>query len=65
MVNSALVYYICIMIKKEYIGAYFMLKNVWSGVIKDDPKNIKLYKKLKLPIFEEKVKDATKKEPSK
>lgn len=53
------------MIKKEYIGAYFMLKNVWSGVIKDDPKSIKLYKKLKLPIFEEKVKDATKEKPSK
>ena len=67
MVNSALVYYICIMIKKEYIGALFTLRGVWSGVIKDDPKNIKLYRKLKLPIFEPKVKvkDAIKKESSK
>lgn len=67
MGNSALVYYICIMIKKEYIGALFTLRGIWSGVIKDDPKSIKLYRKLKLPIFEHKVKvkDATKEKPSK
>ena len=55
------------MIKEIYIGSTFTLRGVWSGVIKDDPKSIKLYRKLNLPIFEPKVKvkDATKKESSK
>ena len=55
------------MIKKEYIGAYFSLRGKWQGVIKDDPKSIKLYRKLGLPIFEHKVKvkDAVKKESNK
>tara|TARA_R110002167_G_scaffold106599_8_gene273270 strand:+ start:3850 stop:4017 length:168 start_codon:yes stop_codon:yes gene_type:complete len=55
------------MIKKQYIGAKFTLRGVWSGVIKDDPKSRRLYRKLGLPIFEPKVKvkDAIKKESNK
>ena len=45
------------------------MKGVFEGVIKDDTKSKKLYKKLGLPIFEEvepKIKkDAVKKESSK
>ena len=67
MVNSALLYYLYIMkIKKNYIGSTFFLKGKFRGVIIDTPKTIKLYKKLGLPIFEDKpVKNATKKESSK
>jgi hypothetical protein len=52
------------MIKKEYIGATVMFKGLFSGVIVDTPKNVKLYRRLGLPIFEPKVKvkDAIKKE---
>ncbi len=53
------------MIKKNLIGAHLIVKGVFNGVIKDDPKSIKLYKKLGLPIFEPKKKDATKKESTK
>jgi hypothetical protein len=53
------------MIKKEYIGATVYFKGLFRGVIVDTPKNVKLYKKLGLPIFEPKKKDATKKESSK
>lgn len=54
------------MIKKNYIGAKFFVRGVFDGIIKDDPKSIKLYKKLGLPIFEEvKKKNAIKKESSK
>ena len=50
-------------IKKEYIGSTFFLKGKFRGVIIDTPNTIKLYKKLGLPIFEDKpVKNATKKE---
>lgn len=53
-------------IKKDYIGATFFLKDKFKGVIIDTPKTVKLYKKLGLPIFEDKpVKNAIKKESSK
>ena len=53
-------------IKKEYIGSTFFLKDKFRGVIIDTPKTIKLYKKLGLPIFEDKpVKNATKEKSSK
>ena len=53
-------------IRKECIGTTFYLKGKFQGVIIDTPKTIKLYKKLGLPIFEDKpVKNATKKESSK
>ncbi len=60
------------MIKKELIGAY-MKKGSFSGVIKDDPKSIKLYKMLGLDVFEDDKpvkkepikKDATKKKSTK
>tara|TARA_R110002153_G_scaffold107152_4_gene247120 strand:- start:1368 stop:1535 length:168 start_codon:yes stop_codon:yes gene_type:complete len=55
------------MIKKEFIGARIIKQGVYNLVIKDTPNNRKLYKKLKLDIFEPKVKvkDATKKESTK
>ena len=53
-------------IKKQYIGSTYFLKGKFSGVIIDTPKTIKLYKKLGLPIFEDKpVKNATKEKSSK
>jgi hypothetical protein len=56
-------------IKEIYLGSKFYMKGVFEGVIKDDTKSKKLYKKLGLPIFEEvepKIKkDAVKKESSK
>ena len=67
MVNSALFYYLYNMkIKKEYIGSTFFMKGKFQCVIIDTPKTIKLYKKLALPIFEDKpVKNATKEKSSK
>ncbi len=67
MVNTALFYYLYNMkIKKEYIGSTFFMKDKFQGVIIDTPKTVKLYKKLGLPIFEDKPeKNATKKESSK
>lgn len=55
------------MIKKEYIGARYTKRGVFNGIIKDTPKSIKLYRRLKLDIFEPKVsvKNATKKESTK
>lgn len=53
------------MIKKNLIGAHLMIKGVFDGIIKDDPKSIKLYKKLRLPVFEEIKKDAIKKKSNK
>ena len=56
-------------IKEFYLGSKFYMKGVFDGVIKDDTKSKKLYKKLGLPIFEEvepkTKKDAVKKESSK
>lgn len=55
-------------IKEFYLGSKFYIKGVFEGVIKDDTKSKKLYKKLGLPIFEvepKTKKDAVKKESSK
>lgn len=55
-------------IKEFYLGSKFYVKGVFDGIIKDDTKSKKLYKKLGLPIFEEEPKikkDAVKKESSK
>jgi len=60
------------MIKEELIGAY-MKNGSFSGIIKNDPKSIKLYKMLGLDIFEDEnpvkkepiKKDATKKKSTK
>ena len=56
------------MIRKKLIGAHLIVKGIFDGIIKDDPKSIKLYKKLGLPVFEETKpldKDATKKKSTK
>lgn len=56
------------MIRKKLIGAHLIVRGVFDGIIKDDPKSIKLYKKLGLPVFEETKpldKDATKKKSTK
>ena len=55
-------------IKEIYIGSKFFVRGVFDGIIKDDTKSKKLYKKLGLPIFEVETKpkkDAVKKESDK
>jgi hypothetical protein len=55
-------------IKEFYLGSKFYVKGVFDGIIKDDTKSKKLYKKLGLPIFEvepKTKKDAVKKESNK